>query len=66
MGNPHPTKSKLCKIGRKHTGAPSIRKSAKIQKAKALKDQEKKILNRKRKKSVAAFWRGEIANFPEQ
>lgn len=61
MSNPHPTKSKPFKIGRKHTGAKREREKngllfyAKIIQAKAAKYKAK----------VAAYWRGDLGEFPK-
>jgi len=64
MGNPHPTKSKPFKIGRKHTNAPSIRIREKKAKSLVIASERKKAKLKKHKQSVAAYYRGEIENFP--
>jgi hypothetical protein len=64
MSNPHPTKSKPCKIGRKHTNAPSARVKAKKAKSIAARIKIKNGKNKKKKQSIAAYYRGEIENFP--
>lgn len=65
MGNPHPTKSKPLKIGRKHTGAPSNRLSGKRKRAKLVANQIKLGKYQLFKKKVAAYWRGELESYPE-
>lgn len=44
MGNPHPTRSKPCKIGRKHTGAPSDRIRQKQRNAAKARHREVRVL----------------------
>jgi hypothetical protein len=63
--NPHPTRSKPCKIGRKHTGA--RRAKDKQRRLNGLKAFEKlKIARRRaRNKKIAAYFRGDIATHPE-
>lgn len=65
MANPHPTKSKPCKIGRKHTKAKSSRQREKdiARKRKANRIKIGKL--QKRKELVAKFWRGELDQHPE-
>jgi hypothetical protein len=66
MGNPHPSKSKPFKIGRKHTGALSTRARGRlVSRAKKVREIE---LNkfRQHKARVSAFWRGEIEEFPNK
>ena len=62
--NPHPSKSKPVKIGRKHTGAPSLR--AKGRRASSAIKHHRNQINkyRKYKARVAAFWRGELETYP--
>jgi hypothetical protein len=64
--NPHPTKSKPVKIGRKHTGAPSLRvKGRRASSAiKHRKNQNNEF--RKYKSRVSAFWRGELETYPRR
>lgn len=65
MGNPHPTKSKPCKIGRKHTQAPSTRVR---EKRRAAKQKQREIVLakfRKHKEQIAAYYRGEIEECPQ-
>lgn len=64
MSNPHPTKSKPCKIGRKHTGAPSIRVNAKKQKALKIQRAIQKNQAKRLKNLIASYWRGEIDIYP--
>ena len=64
MGNPHPTKSKPCKIGRKHTGADSTRVRERKRRAKAITQAQNDAKDRKRRNKIAAYWRGEIDEFP--
>lgn len=66
MGNPHPSKSKPCKIGRKHTGAPSTRKKVEASKKRVVARQIRDGKHDKYKDAVAAYWRGEIVQFPEK
>ena len=66
MANPHPTKSKPCKIGRKHTGAPSTRKKAAKEKSKRIAAQIKKGKIYRYKGNVKDFWRGDIDQFPSK
>ena len=64
MGNPHPTKSKPIKIGRKHTGAKSLRHKGRIASAAKQRHKIEAIRHRKFKAQVSAFWRGERENYP--
>lgn len=66
MGNPHPSKSKPCKIGRKHTLSLSIRQKAAAAKRKAVARQMQDGKHQRYKEAVAAYWRGEIEQFPEK
>ena len=64
MGNPHPTKSKPCKIGRKHTGALSLRAKGRVM-SRVI--QSRKIENTKFrifKNKVKQYWGGELMEFP--
>jgi len=63
--NPHPTRSKPYKIGRKHTGARGVRAKGKLQ-SKAIKANSKKVsVLRKFKEKVSSFWKGEIDQYPK-
>lgn len=62
--NPHPTKSKPCKIGRKHTGAPGVRRLGRITSNTIKKHKQAVSRIRSFKAKVAAFWRGEIDVYP--
>lgn len=65
MANPHPTKSKPCKIGRKHTKTPGIRQKGRA-KSSAIKANAIKLAKiKKYKAQVSAFWRGERDDHPE-
>jgi hypothetical protein len=65
MGNPHPTKSKPIKIGRKHNGTPSLRTIGQ-RASSALKRHRAELERwRKHKQDVAAFWRGERETYPK-
>ena len=62
--NPHPTKSKPYKIGRKHTGALSVRKKQELV-TKLKKSNEIKLSKlRKHKEKVSAFWSGQLDKHP--
>jgi len=64
MGNPHPTRSKPIKIGRKHTGAPSSRVKGRRQSATLAAQKIKAAKIRKFKLQVRAFWAEKRENFP--
>lgn len=64
MGNPHPTKSKPCKIGRKHTNAPSTRVREKRRRAKQKQREIALAQFRKHKSKIEAYWRGETDECP--
>lgn len=64
MGNPHPTKSKPCVIGRKHTGAISLRQAGRLTSAAVKQHRLQQNLWRKYHASVAEYWRGERDTFP--
>lgn len=66
MGNPHPTKSKPCKIGRKHTGAKSLRQIGRIKSFRLKQQREQAAKWRAFKKQVKAYWEQEQANFPKK
>lgn len=66
MGNPHPTKSKPIKIGRKHTNAQGLRKKGKAMSNK-IKSQKQKVIEWKRyNKEVKAYWNNERETFPNK
>ena len=66
MGNPHPSRSKPFKIGRKHTGALGNRAKGRLASAKT-KNRKKLVHNfRVYKEKVSAFWRGELDRFPRK
>lgn len=65
MGNPKPTRSKPFKIGRKHTGAPSIRKQNNVRKGREIERLRTVESIRKYRAKVAAFWRGELDTPPK-
>lgn len=65
MGNPHPTKSKPVKIGRKHTGAPSLRTIGRRSSAKAKINRAETGKWHAYKMAVAAYWRGERETYPK-
>lgn len=62
--NPHPTRSKPCKIGRKHTG--QKRQKAKQKRLRGMQVYEKLKIARKRKydAKVAMYFRNEIPLHP--
>lgn len=64
MGNPKPTKSKPCKIGRKHTGALSIRLQAKKALGKLIQKKINKSKFKKWKRLVKEYWLGKLENYP--
>jgi hypothetical protein len=64
MGNPHPTKSKPNKIGRKHTGALSARKKALAEKNRRMHDKTLAARKHKRDRAVSAYFRGEADLHP--
>jgi len=53
MGNPRPTRSKPCKIGRKHTGEPRAKAKSKRAKGKA---HWARALHLKARKARKAVW----------
>jgi hypothetical protein len=65
MGNPHPTNSKPVKIGRKHTGAPSLRTIGRRASGKLKLHRAEIVKWRAFKKEVAAYWRGERETYPK-
>ena len=64
MGNPHPTKSKPCKIGRKHTGAPSDKAKQRRQRGLRLNLEIKLAKRRKQKHAIADYYDGKYDRFP--
>lgn len=62
--NPHPTKSKPCKIGRKHTGAPSSREKGRRRRNALQLQKQRNGLIQKWNRKVAEFWAGERDEFP--
>lgn len=63
--NPHPTKSKPIKIGRKHTGAPSLRVRGR-RTSQALRNRKSQVAaHRLFKGRVAAYYRGELETYPK-
>lgn len=64
MGNPRPTKSKPCKIGRKHTGAKSEKQKQRQRRAADIHQKQRDAQMKRHKLAIAAFWRGEISSFP--
>lgn len=64
MANPHPTKSKPTKIGRKHTTAKSVRAQGKQRSRQLVERKAQDAHHRKFKSSVAAYWRGELTEYP--
>jgi hypothetical protein len=65
MGNPRPTKSKPCKIGRKHTSAPGIRQAEKKRRGKISMRKKRDVAFARKKELVSAYWRGEINEWPK-
>lgn len=65
MSKPVSTRSKPCKIGRKHTTAASVRCQSKQAKAREMENRIKGANAKRLKAKVAAFWRGELDSFPE-
>jgi len=66
MGNPHPTRSKPCKIGRKHTGAPREKEKARKRQAQKIHLRIKVARRRKRNAEIAKYFRGERPYHPEK
>lgn len=66
MGNPHPTKSKPCKIGRKHTTAKSLRHLGRIKSTLIKKTKENDKVWRRFKLEVKKFWNGGIEKYPKR
>ena len=64
MGNPHPTRSKPFKVGRKHTKAKSIKQKQKERNGKIKRQQQKRSKWRKHKKMVVSYWGGEVNEYP--
>jgi hypothetical protein len=64
MSNPHPTRSKPNKIGRKHSGAPSAREKAIAAKNRAMHERTLVARGRKRKKAIRAYFLGEMDLYP--
>ena len=64
MGNPHPTKSKPLKIGRKHTQ--SERLHQRVRREKGLEITKKTIFAKRRKveNNIRKYWEGEIDTYP--
>ena len=58
MGNPHPTKSKPCKIGRKHTNAPSDKAKQRRQRGLRLNLEIKLAKRRKKKHAITDYYAG--------
>lgn len=65
MGNPHPTKSKPCKIGRKHTGALSLRAIGRRKSAAYRSNKEETRKWRNFKKQVHEYWLGKRDRYPD-
>jgi hypothetical protein len=66
VSNPHPTNSKPCKIGRKHTGKPSLRTIGRRVSRGVAKNKVITKKFRQHKAEVAAFWKGEIEDHPKK
>ena len=64
MSNPHPTKSKPNKIGRKHTKQPSQRIKDKRKAGKKRFSQIKSAKALKYKERVSKYWNGELESHP--
>lgn len=65
VGNPHLTRSKPYKIGRKHSGAVSEhRRQLRRNGAKARQQQKQKKLRRYHR-LVQSYWAGELEHFPD-
>lgn len=62
--NPHPTRSKPYKPGRKHTGSPSLRSIGKRLVGEKIETQKHASRRKRYAMMVAAFWRGEIERHP--
>ncbi len=62
--NPHPTRSKPCKIGRKHTGAPSEKLKQKRRNTSKRHAALQKVKGRKFNEQVKAYFAGELDEFP--
>ncbi len=65
MGNPHPTKSKPNKIGRKHVNGLRVWQKANIEKRKKI--EKEKLISRLRKfsKKVKDYWGGISDSHPK-
>ncbi len=63
--NPHPTRCKPSKIGRKHTGA--RRQKDKQRRLNGMKIHQKQLdaMHRQRKKKIAAYFRGDAPLHPK-
>jgi len=66
VGNPHPTKSKPCMIGRKHTGSESTRCRERRRRGKQISDAQAVARRRKYNARVRKFWAGEIETPPKK
>ncbi len=66
MGNPHPTKSKPCKIGRKHTQQPSEKRKAKKRRGQEIYQQRVAAAKRRKLAAARKYWAGESDNLPEK
>ena len=64
MSNPHPSKSKPFKIGRKHTGSKSVRRRGRLASGAEQKRRQDVARRAKYKERAAAYWRGELDHFP--
>lgn len=65
MGNPHPTNSKPFKIGRKHTGAPSLRAIGRRRSAGIVREKMKLSKYARHKYLVSEFWSGKLERHPQ-
>lgn len=65
MGNPHPTKSKPNKIGRKHTQGKRVWQRAAEEKSRVAHSEFMKAKRKKVESKIRQYWRGELDAYPE-
>jgi hypothetical protein len=66
MGNPHPTKSKPVKIGRKHTGQKSARAKQRQSNGAKTRQQIEDAQYRKLKAAINDYWAGRRDDYPAE
>jgi hypothetical protein len=65
MGNPHPTKSKPCKLGRKHTGKACTRVAERRKAGKKLFAKRALAKQRARDAQIHAYFTGQREFYPD-